>query len=325
MKAGLIQMYKKLILLLTILSLHLFALETLTPTKVFKSSGTVQSIVFKDDILYAGTSNGVVELFDTKTTKKIKEIKIPDIKDFMGDTIAAKIYSIDLLDNKLLIVSQGMKGYRNIYLYEKGKLTKVLGIDKKYFIQKADFISDNKIVFALLSNQIGVYNLQTKSLKYLIQVSPSAFSHFMLNEDKTKMATTDESGVVRILDVNSGRVIQQLKALNLDKVYQVDYKNGVVLTAGQDRQAVVYKNNLTHSFRYHFLLYSCGLSPKGDLGAIAYDEQNDVLVVDLNTYQELFKLTGQKSTLTQILFINEKELFTSSDDSNINYFKLTKE
>ena len=311
----------KLVLTL-LLSLNLFAIENLQPTSIFTATGTVQSMVFEDGLLYAGTDNGTVEIFDIKTTKKIKTIKIPDIKDFMGDTISAKIYAIDKIDNKILIVSQGMKGYRNIFIYENDKLEKVIGIDKKFFFQRAAFISKNKIVFGLLSNQIGLYDLSKKQLLYLIQVSPSSFSHFMVSEDKKTLATTDESGIVRVLEIESGRVIEEIKALNLDKVYQLDYKQGVILTAGQDRKAVVYNGLTPYKMEFNFLLYSCGLSPKAKLGAIAYNEQNEVLVFEINSKKRLFNLTGQKATLTQILFINENEVFISSDDPNITYFKL---
>ncbi len=144
----------------------------------------------------------------------------------------------------------------------------------------------------------------------------------MMNENKTKLAITDESGIVRVLDIQTGQVVDQPKAINLDRVYQLDYKNGVIFTAGQDRQAVVYKNHSSYTFHYDFLLYSCGLSPSGKLGAVAYNEQNEVLIVDINSHKELYNLQGQRATLTQILFINEKEVFTSSDDSQINYFNL---
>jgi WD40 repeat protein len=308
--------------LIIFLSINLFAIENLIPNKIYRTTGTVQSILFENNILYAGTDNGTVEIFDKKSTNKLKTIKIPDIKDFMGDTIPSKIYSIDMLENNLLIVSQGMKGYRNIFLYKNDKLNKIIGIDKKYFIQKASFISNNEIIFALLSNQIGVYNFKNKKLKYLIQISASSFSHFMISEDKKTLATTDESGMVRLLNINSGQIIEQTKNQNLDKVYQLDYKNGIILTAGQDRKAIVYNKNSFYKMEFDFLLYSCGLSPTAKLGAIAYNEKNEVLVFDIESKRKIYNLKDQKATLTQILFINENELFTSSDDSNINYFKL---
>lgn len=304
------------------LIVNLFAIDTLEPTKVFKASGTVQDIVYKDSKLYAGTSNGSVEIFDTISGEKIQTIKVPDIEDFMGDVIPAKIYSIDFVDGKILIASQGMRGYRNIFLYENGELKKIIGIDKKYFIQKASFIDANKIVFALLSNQIGVYDIKNKKLEYLKQISPSSFAHFMLSEDKKELVTTDESGVVRKLDISNGKVLDDKMAKNLDKVYQLDYKNGVILTAGQDRKSVIYKDGSCDELHFDFLLYSCGLSPNAKLGGVAYNEKNEVLVFDVKSKKYLYKLVGQKATLTQILFINEDELYISSDDSQINYFKL---
>jgi WD40 repeat protein len=313
-------MAKKLLILL--FAINLFALENLTPVKVLKATGTVQSIVFQDGKLYAGTDNGTVEIFDIDSNNKIQTIKLPNIKDFMGDVIPAKIYSIDLIDDKILIVSQGMKGYRNIFIYENNNLVKIIGIDKKMFIQKASFISPDLILFGLLSNQIGVYDIKIKKQVYLIQVSPSSFAHFMLSEDKTKFAHTDESGRVRIIDVSSGQVIKEPKALNLDKVYQLDFKKDMILTAGQDRKAVVYKNHSSYSLDFDFLLYSCALSPDAKLGAVAYNEKNEVLVFDINTQKYLYHLSAQEATLTQILFINEKELFVSSDSQTINYYKL---
>jgi WD40 repeat protein len=310
------------IITIFIFTVNLFAVEDLVPSKIFTASGTVQSIVVTENKLYAGTDNGTVEIFNTDTNEKIDTIKIPDIKDFMGDSMPAKIYSIDLLGDKILIASQGMQGFRNIFLYEDDKLKKIIGIEKGYYIQKAAFISDKKIVFGLLSNQIGVFDFSKNKLDYLIQISPSSFSHFMIDEDKKTIATTDESGIVRILDLSSGQIVKQPKALNLDRVYQLDYKNNIILTAGQDRKAVVYKEFSKYSLDFDFLLYSCGLSPKAELGAVAYNEKNEVLVFDVNSQKKLYNLQGQKATLTQILFKNKQEVFISCDDPNITYFKL---
>jgi WD40 repeat protein len=308
--------------ILIVFAINLFAVQNLQPTYSFKTTGTVQSILVEDNKLYGGTDNGTVEVFDLQTKEKIQTIKIPDIKDFMGDTIAAKIYSIDKINNKILITSQGMKGYRNIFIYENDKLEKVIGIDKKYFFQKTNFVSEDKIIFGLLSNQIGLYDIKNHKLLYLIQISPSSFSHFMLSEDKKTLATTDESGIVRVLDIKTGAVIKEPKALNLDRVYQLDFKNGIILTAGQDRKAVIYKEFSSYGMDFSFLLYSCALSPNANLGAVAHNEQNEVLIFDTNSKEKLYNLVGQKATLTQILFKNEKEVFTSCDDPHINYFRL---
>lgn len=312
----------KQIILLFIFATFSFAIETKKPTKVFIASGNVQSIVLKNGKLYAGSDNGVVDIFDIKTKRNLKKIKIPKIKDFIGDSIAAKIYSIDVLDEAILIVSQGEKGYRNLFIYEKDKLTKVLGIEQKMFIQKASFLSHERVVFALLSNQLGVIDTKSRKLLYLKQLSGSSFSHFMLSEDKKTIASTDESGIIRIVNTSTSRVEKELKAVNLDKVYQVDYKKGTILSAGQDRKAVFYRGNTYYSLDFNFLLYSCALSEDALKGAIAYNERNEVLVFDTTTRKYLYNLAGQEATMTQILFGSPSEVFVSSDSKKINYFKL---
>jgi len=310
------------LLMTLLLSTVLFGINNVKPKFFFKTTGAVQSIVLENEKLYAGTTNGTVEVFDLKTQSKIQTIKIPDIKDFMGDIIPSKIYSIDILKEKLLIVSQGMKGYRNLFIYENEKLDKVLGIDKKMFIKKAKFVSSESILIGLLSNRVGLFDIINKKQVYLKQVSQSSFSDFMLNEDKSKFATTDESGRVRVLNVADGMQINEPKALNLDKVYQLDFKNGLILTAGQDRKAVVYNKQLSYSLNFDFLLYSCALSPEAERGAVAYNEENKILIFDIKTQEYLYNLSAQEATLTQILFINKNELYISSESKTINYYKL---
>ncbi|RXJ91559.1 hypothetical protein CRV01_00260 [Arcobacter sp. CECT 8983] len=312
----------KVFLSFLILVVSSFALEEVTPTYSLKATGTVQEIVYKDKLLYAGTDNGTVEVFDTKEKKIIKTIEIPKIKDFMGDTISAKVYSIDLLDNKIVIVSQGMKGYRNLWIYEEEKLKKLIDIDKKFFIQKASFVNDTRIVFALLSNQIGIFDIKKNKVTVLTQVSQSSFSHFALNENRSEVATTDESGIVRVLKTSDLVVKKELKALNLDRVYQLDFKKGKILTAGKDRKAVFYDSFSSYALNFDFLLYSCALSKNAKYGAIAFNEENEILVFNTSSKKYLYKLIGQDATLTQILFISEKEIFASSDSQTINFWRL---
>lgn len=311
-------------LLLIVFFAYSMSLETLTPTYSLTTKGDVQDIVYDKTkkILYAANSNGSVELFNLESKKLIKTISLPTIIDFIGDEMPAKIYSIDIVEDKLLIVSQGLKGYRNLWIYEKNSLTKIFDIDKKYFIQKASFVDKNRVLFALLSNQVGLYNIKSKKNEYFFQLSHSSFSHFKLSNNKKSFASTDESGIVRIVNTEDGKVVKTLDAINLDRVYQVDYKNGVVLTAGQDRKAVVYPTNAqAYALDFDFLLYSCALNTNSSYGAISYNEKNEILIFDIKTKKYLYNLTGPKATLTQILFINTDEVIVSSDSNRIDYWK----
>ncbi len=91
---------------------------------------------------------------------------------------------------------------------------KFLILIKKYFIQKASFVDENRILFGLLSNQVGVYNLSSKQNEiFFMQVSHSSFSHFKLSKDKKSFASTDESGVVRIFNTQDGTLIKKTRSI----------------------------------------------------------------------------------------------------------------
>ncbi len=312
----------KIFISIFVFIVNVYAIQTLTPTYSLQATSDVQDIVYNDNKLYAATSQGTIDIFDITTQKLIKKIQLPNIKDFMGDEIASKVYSVDILNNNILIVSQGIKGYRNLWIYKDDNLKKVIDINKKLFIRKARYSDASTIILATLSNQIMKFNLDKNKIEYTTQVSSSSFSDFVLDENKMKVITTDESGIVRILKAKSGKLEKEYDSKNLDRVYQLDYKNGVVLTAGQDRKAVVYTDFDTKSLDFNFLLYSCGLSPSAKLAAVAYNEQNDVLVFNVSTLDKLYNLLDNKATLTKILFIDENSLFTTSDNEQINFYKL---
>ncbi len=58
-------------------------------------------MALRGDNLIAATDMGHIEIFDYKMREKLKEISIPDIKDFMGDTVPARVMSVDEIDGKI--------------------------------------------------------------------------------------------------------------------------------------------------------------------------------------------------------------------------------
>jgi len=298
--------------------------DILKPTFIYKGSGGVTDLVYKDSKLYVGTADGIVNIYDTKERKLIQSIKVPNIKDFIGDEIASKIYSVDIIDNKMMIVSQGKMGYRRVHIYENNKLNKVISVQDQYTIAKAKFVDKNHLLIALLSNEVILYSLKDKKTIYRAQVSASKFSNFALNEKKDELILADESGELSLINVKDGKTIKIFKGQNVDNIFQVDFKNNIFITAGQDRRAAIYYKNSSIAYYKNasFLIYSAALSPSGKIGAYAVDENNNVVLFDTQSKSNLFTLGSHKATLTNILFIDEKELFTASDDNQINYWSL---
>lgn len=294
------------------------------PQTSFKVSGGVTDIVIVDETMYVGTNASSVDIINLNTKAIEQKIKLPQIKDFMGDIIDSKVYSVDVLGKHILILSQDEKGYRKIDLYNGERIETILDAKDRMYIAKAKFLDKENIVFALLSNEIISYNIKDKKENWHEQVAFSKFSDFVMDEKKQTIIIADESGNLKLLDLKSGKLVKTLRDQNLDNVFQVDIKNNIIATAGQDRKVILYNQN-TNTVSHltsGFLIYSVGLSPSGNIVAYSCDEASNVAVHKTNTLSKIGIFSGSKMTLSKILFKNEKEFFVGSDSPEVLYYKL---
>jgi len=314
----------RLITILFLMCITLVDAKTLEPTHVYTGSGAVTDLVYQDGLLYSATAEGAVDIFNIKEQNLKQTITVPRIKDFTGEEVNAKVYSVDIAEGKIMIVSQGKMGYRRIHIFADNALTEVISTAKSFTIAKAKFVDVNTILISLLSNELILYDIKNDKNLYREQIGGSKFSNFALNEEKSKVIIADESGDMKLVNVKDGKIIKVLKGQNLDNVFQVDFKNKTIVTAGQDRRCAVYGTQDSRAYykQASFLIYSVGLSPSAKLAGFASDEHNNVTIFNTDTKSDLYKLGNHKMTLTNILFINEDELFTASDSKEINYWKL---
>jgi len=301
-----------------------WAVPTITPTSTIEVNGTVKDMVLDGDNIVVATDNGHIEVYDTIKKEKIKQINIPNVKDFMGDEIPARVMSTDTIDGKYLLLSDsGKGGYSNLFIYDNN-LTQILSPSDKKAIIKARFIDKEHILLGYLSNEVALLDLTTKKEKYKVQLSESKFSDFALNEDKTQVVFSCESGVLNVVDVKSGKIIKELKGQNVDNVYRVDFKKDTVSGAGQDRRGSIYDVS-TGKGTYiagDFLIYSTALSPSAKKVAFSMDEKNNITIYNTSSKSKIALLKGQKSTLSVIIFKDENRLFSASDDSTIMIWNL---
>ncbi len=311
-------------LVFILLAAALFAAEIQQPIAQFRSSGGVTDIVVDNDRLYSATDASCVDVFDMKTKKIIKKITVEKITDFMGDVIDSKVYSVDALHGKVVLLSQAEHGFRRVHLYQDGKTELLIPFSDQLYIAKVRFLDDNTLLLALLGSEIISYDIKNNKDNWRVKVSQSKFSDFMLNEKKDQVVIADESGDLKIHRTKDGGWIKTLAGQNLDNVFQVDYKNGIIATAGQDRRVVIYNSALSTAYykTAPFLIYSVGLSPNGKVVGFASDEYNNVTLFNTSTQETLGLFGGNKMTLTKILFLNEKEFLVSSDDTMINLYQV---
>jgi len=312
----------KTIFIIFVLILQLFA-KDISPLYTLRSDGEILAILVQDGKIYASTDSSVVDIFDIKSRKKEKVIKFDKIKDFLGDISDTRIFSVDKMGNLLLFASQGEEGFSRLYLYDGEKKSLIFDKKDKLSIVKAKFITKNRILVALLSSQVLLYDLKSKKFIYKKQISESKFSDFELNSDKSKMVLVDESGSATLLRTMDGKIIKVYKGQNLDNVYKVDYKNHTIAVASKDRRCGIYKDNSQEAYhkKAKFIVYSVGLSPDGKLCAYPSDFSNNITVFDVDTKENIYKLAGGKSTISNIVFVSNSEIFTTSKDK-IKFWKL---
>ncbi len=313
-------------LLSTILlsTVMLFSVEIVKPEYQIDINGTAKDMVLRGDNLIVATDMGHIEIFDYNRREKLKEISIPDIKDFMGDTVPARVMSVDEIDGKYLLLSDsGKGGYSNLFIYDKN-LTQIFSPDDKRSIIKARFIDRDHILLGYLSDEVSLLDLKTKRELYRKQLSESKFSDFALNGDRSRAVFSCESGVLSVIDVKSGEVIRELKGQNVDNVYRVDFKGDYISGAGQDRRGSIYnlKTAKGDYIQGNFLIYSTALSPDAKRVAFSMDEKNNIYIYNRETKSDIAILKGQKSTLNVIIFRDEKHLFSASDDNTIMAWRL---
>ncbi len=314
----------KIVVMMALLIASIFAADFQKPAKMYVSGGAVVDMTVAGEKLYAATDASSVDVFDLKSAKIIEKITVSKITDFMDDIIDSKVYSVDVLDGAVVLLSQGEKGFRRVHTYKDGKLVEVITINDQLYIAKVVFLDSKTLLLGLLSNEIIAYDIATKKMNYREQVSFSKFSNFALNDNNTEVVVADESGDLKIHNTKDGKLLKILAGQNLDNVFQVDYKNGIIATAGQDRRVVIY-NTMFNSAYYKtapFLIYGVGLSPSGKLVAYASDEQNNVTVFETSSKNTVGHYGGNKMTLSKIIFINEKEFLVSTDDKTINLYKI---
>lgn len=316
-------MKKLFILILSVTCL--LASSVVTPVQQIKVNGVAKDMVLRDNTLIVATDNGAVQVYDYEAKVFSKIITLPKVKDFIGDLVPARVFSVDKLASRYVLLSDsGKGGYANLWLHENNTSTQVLMHTDKIAAIKARFVNKEHVLLGLLSNEAVLFDIKNKKELFRVQLSESKFSDFALNEDKTQAVFACESGVLNVIDTKTGKILKELKSVNVDNVYKVDFKQGIVSGAGQDRRGALYDVSMGSGtyVQGSFLIYATGLSPSSKRVAFAMDEKNNISIYNRSSKSLIAKLQGQKSTLNTIIFKDENILFSSSDDATVMMWKL---
>ncbi|WP_292655933.1 WD40 repeat domain-containing protein [Nitratifractor sp.] len=300
-------------------------LPTLAPVRQIEADGAVNDIVLADGTLLMGTDHGSLQQVDLQSFKVTTLLHLPQVKDFMGDLIDDKVFSVDEKGGRFLILSDsGQGGFSDLRILENGKVTLLLGASDRQNIIKARFIDKNRILFATLGNEAVLYDIAAKKEIYRRQLNESKFSDFSLDAARKRAVFGGESGVLTVIDTASGKILKTLEHVHVDNIFSVDIRRDRIVAGGQDRRAS-YADLSTGEhgyFQSDFLVYAVALSPSARYAAYAMHDDNSITVYDLESKTPRYLLKGQKSILTRILFADEQTLFSASHDPMVMMWKL---
>ena len=309
-------------MILILLNINIFSKE-IKPIFTLTSQGAVRDFVIDGDRLYAGNNRGTVDIFDLSSRKMIDQIRIEPYLSIRGEYILPIILSVDRYNGKTLIVSVARNGFRNVWVHNGKYLKNIVTPEDEIVVTEARFVDDDKIMFGTLGYEMILYDTGDNYQAYSKHVEQSSFSDVAFSQDKTTMATASESGEVTLMDVGTSDVLQVFKSENVDKIYRIAYRNGTVITGGQDRRVGVYqKNAKAYHIKSDFLVYCVGLSPSAKIGVYSSGMKNDLQLFDVSSGRKTDRLVGHFATLNSIQFVNENILVSAGDEPTIFIWRI---
>ena len=310
-------------LLISFLPLQLDAKE-IKPLYVMKTSGGfISDVILDDNKIYVATDMGSVDIFSLGSEKIIGQILLEPIRSGRGELIPARISRIDRRNGKTLIVSMGADNYRNVWIEEDGKLTQIIDEHKKLLIREAHFVDDNHIVFGTFDADLILYNISEGYKSYEKANSQSTLSDLAISRDAKTMVTADESGAIRVYEVDSAKAIAEYDSQNVDKVYSVAYSNGVIVTGGEDRRVGVYaQDKKAYHLKTDFLVYAVGISPSGKVAVYSDGEAQVLQLFETVTKKKLDRLVGHREIVHKIIFISENSMISSGEQNELFFWKI---
>lgn len=279
-----------------------------------KINSNITSLKLDKQNLYIGTDKGEILLYNIKD-KSLKELlSFPKIKNYYGDEFA-KIYNIDIFKNKLLILSEGDFGSKNLSFYKESLQTKKL---EESSIIKAFFIDEDTYLLISIGSEIELIDKNLNHIKNF-NFSYSSLNDVMLSEDKNKLVAGFESGEVKLFDLKNWKILKNYDKIHKDNIYQVDLKNNVILSCGTDRRVGIIKNEEQRFLQKDFLIYACALSPNGKLAVYSDNEAGISEVFNTDDFKTIKTFNNENLMSEFIIFLNNKDFIISGFGDTIMF------
>lgn len=293
-----------------------------------KINANITALQYKQaqNALLIGTDTGEVLWYDVGQKKFNSSflIKLPSVQNYYEKGVGARIHSLDELNSRFLLVSEGDFGTQNVSVCVNSELKKgsnpqgACATMKSPFanIKKAFFIDENTALLVLLSSDIKFVDLKgfIGAEPKLAVLKEFKFSHTSLNdatlnEQRQNLLVASESGELQVFDIKAWQLLAKYDKIHKDTLDQVDFKNAVIASCGKEKKLGIVKMGEERFLQKNSLIYSCALSPSGEVVAFASSAAGKDNIELINTTNlRSVKLFDDDFFAKFIIFLNENDL-----------------
>lgn len=304
-----------------------------------KINANITALQYKQaqNALLIGTDAGEVLWYDVAQKKFNASflITLLSVQNYYEKDIGARIHSLDELNSRFLLISEGDFGTQNISVCVNSKIQKdsntqsACATIKSPFanIKKAFFIDNNTALLVLLSSDIKLVDLKdfagisAQTERKLAVLKEFKFSHTSLNdasldEQRQNLLVASESGELQVFDIKGWQRLAKYDKIHKDTLDQVDFKNAVISSCGKEKKVGIVKMGEQRFLQKNSLVYSCALSPSGEVVAFASSTAGKDIVELINTTNlQSIKRFDDDFFAKFIIFLNENDLIIAGGNT----------
>lgn len=310
--------------------LHLFAMlclltlsvnaALLAPYQSITLPSIPTDIVYRQGLLYVATERGEALTIDEQGKVRAKVI-LPKRIDAWGDKQTQKLLSLDASPDGKTVALAAEDG--RLYLATGGTITPTV-FTTTTVIRKVLFLSATRVAIALITDELYVVDIAANRIVGSLALGTSALSDMARSPDGSRVAIAGEAGIVTIIDPTRLTISARYKGGNVDNIYRLDWQGEMILTAGQDRRAILYGlgGKILKRFDGTFLIYAAALAPRADYAVLADGENGIMRVVDTATAKTLHQARGHKAALSRVLFLDRHRFVSIADEPKLYFWKI---
>ncbi|MGG7048898.1 MULTISPECIES: WD40 repeat domain-containing protein [unclassified Campylobacter] len=301
-----------------------FSAEISQPTRVVSAFSNVISSNLIDEMLYLGTDIGEVEIYDIKNDKFLPKIILPKKKAYFADEPSSRVFSIDRLDDKLLVLAELSYDERRLFVYkfDGEKFTEINNfITPNKSAKKAFFTSKNEAIISDFGNEIYIVDLTSAQLKFKHKFSIALYVDFEISKNRDKIAIGAESGVIYEYDLKTRQVIKTHNFFK-DNMYDIDYVDDALAVGSITRQVGVFDGSNLNYFNADFIVYALALSPDKSKIAFMNGEHSDIVVYDIKSKELLHTIKTGQEILSEIYLSNDGRIISIAYQKEVKFWSI---